>query len=68
MSTDARMTKTEYRRALETMETTAHKFAEEIGVSVRQSYRYSSGETTIPPAMAILVRMLVKKHRLNAKV
>lgn len=59
----APMTKAEFRQALKTMGTTAHKVASDIGVSQRQAYRYASGETDIPPAMAILVRMLVKHHK-----
>ena len=60
---NAPMSKAEFRQALKAMATTPHKIAEDIGVSRRQAYRYACGETDIPPAMAILVRMLVKRHK-----
>ncbi len=60
---NAPMSKTEFRQALKALGTTPHKVAGDIGVSRRQAYRYASGETDIPPAMAILVRMLVKRHK-----
>ncbi len=63
---NAPMTKTEFRQALKAMGTTPHKVADDIGVSRRQAYRYACGETAIPPAMAILVRMLLKRHKAKA--
>jgi hypothetical protein len=57
------MDKSEFNQALKRLGTTPFKIAADIGVSQRQAYRYASGETEVPPAMAILVRMLLKGRR-----
>ena len=62
-----KLKKAEFRKALKAMGTTPHKVAGEIGVSRRQVYRYASGETNIPQAMMILVRMLMTRQRQSVK-
>ncbi len=55
----------EFLQALKALRATPHNVGEMIGVSRRQAYRYASGESNISPAMAKLIRMLLKQNRLK---
>jgi hypothetical protein len=49
------MTKTQYRRALEELKLTPYSAAPLLGISLRQSHRYASGEQTVKDTVALLL-------------
>jgi hypothetical protein len=50
----------QYRAAREELGWTHARMAKQLGVSLRASYRYASGDTPIPDSIAILVRGYVR--------
>ena len=54
------MTPTQYRKALEHLGLSQHELADLIGIGRRTSQGYALGEYPVHPAIAILLRLLVK--------
>jgi hypothetical protein len=55
-----RMSADEYTRALEKMGWTPYAAALPLGISLRQSHRYASGNQPVKPAVARLLRMYLR--------
>lgn len=56
-----RVTPTQFRAALDKLELSQVKAAKLVGVDERTSRRWALGQTTVPEAVAILLRLLVAK-------
>ena len=54
------MTKTQYRKALEELKLTPYSAAPALGISLRQSHRYASGEQPIKETVARLLEAYLR--------
>lgn len=65
MSYIRRMTKGEFRAALDVLEMSQTEFARMIGIEARTSRRYALGETPVPGAVSVLLRLLLARPELK---
>jgi peptidase E len=54
------MTKTQYLKALSALNLTPYSAAPYLGISIRQSHRYASGEQPVAEPIALLLAMYLK--------
>jgi hypothetical protein len=62
------MTPAQYIEALRKLGLTPYAAALYIGISIRQSLRYASGESKIPGPVAKLIRMMLKEAKSNPQL
>lgn len=62
------MNASEYRAALKTLSLSQEAAAELVGANPRTGQRWALGERAVPPPMATLIRLLLKRPELIAVI
>lgn len=65
LTSEQKKGRTEFRQSLKLLGKTPYGIAPSLGVSIRQSHRYASGESPLPKPVAMVLRELVRQHEKN---